>query len=157
MPHWQIFHPKGVFGNEAERTALAKDITSIYTGVGLPAFYVIIHFVEQDAERSYIGEEPQYLRSKNPFIRFVVTQIAIRLPNEDAAYQQNCALFDAALKPHIADKGYDWEYHVIETERRLWKINGMTPPLWQSEEEKIWIRENRAVEYPGAYPSPLTV
>jgi hypothetical protein len=56
---------------------------------------------------------------------------------------------DQTLKPHIEDKGYDWEYHVSETERRLWKVNGLIPPAHSSDEEKLWVEENRAVEYPG--------
>lgn len=51
------------------------------------------------------------------------------------------------MKPHLLDKGYDFEYHVDETDRRLWKINGLVPPPFKSEEEKVWVRENRAVEY----------
>jgi hypothetical protein len=36
---------------------------------------------------------------------------------------------DDALKPHVADKGYDWEYSVEETRRDLWKIQGFVPPM----------------------------
>lgn len=42
------------------------------------------------------------------------------------------ARIDAALKPFIADEGYDWEYSVLETSRDLWKINGLVPPGWGS-------------------------
>jgi hypothetical protein len=86
-----------------------------------------------------------------PFIRVVITQIAVRLPDDDAAYQRNTTKIDELLKPHVADKGYDWEYHVIETERRLWKINGMIPPPRNSEEENKWFTENSPVPYEGAY------
>lgn len=56
---------------------------------------------------------------------------------------------DAALKQHIQDKGYDWEYHVDETERELWKINGVYAPQTKSEGEALWAREGRAVSLQG--------
>jgi hypothetical protein len=40
---------------------------------------------------------------------------------------------DEALRPFIAEQGWDWEYSVIETRRDLWKINGMVPPETASE------------------------
>lgn len=80
-----------------------------------------------------------------PFIRVAIEHIAVTLPNEDEVYQNTANKIDAALKPHVLDKGYDCEFHVDETERRLWKINGMFPPAFKSEKEKIWVQENRAV------------
>ncbi len=56
----------------------------------------------------------------------------------------------AALKPHVADRGYDFEFHVDETERNLWMVNGLTPPPFKSEAEKLWFRENRPVEWEEA-------
>lgn len=54
---------------------------------------------------------------------------------------------DDALKPYIADKGYDWEYSVEETRRDLWKIQGLVPPMPGSEAEALWVRENQAVPF----------
>lgn len=54
---------------------------------------------------------------------------------------------DQTLKPHIAAKGYDWEYHGVETDRQLWKIQGQTPPDKDSEAEKVWRNENRPIPY----------
>ena len=36
------------------------------------------------------------------------------------------------IKPHVADKGYDWEFHIDETPRELWQINGFIPPPRES-------------------------
>lgn len=35
--------------------------------------------------------------------------------------------------------------HIDETERRLWTLNGMSPPPFRSEDEKIWKHENRPI------------
>lgn len=42
--------------------------------------------------------------------------------------------------------GYDWEYHIEETNRDLWKIQGLVPPLPGSDEEKIWAGQNKATK-----------
>lgn len=149
MPHWQIYHPPGTFEHDQSKQALAEDITKIYTDVGLPAFYVVVHFNKIENKNVYVGGESKVGADK-PFVRIVIAHIAIRLPDDDAVYRRTTGRIDAVLKPHLADKGYDFEYHVDETERRLWKINSLIPPLWKSEEEKLWVQENRPVLYDGA-------
>ncbi|KAJ5776166.1 uncharacterized protein N7511_001177 [Penicillium nucicola] len=148
MPLWQIFHPTGTYEDPASKLAFSEDITKMYTAVGLPAFYVVVQFIPLPKSDVLVGGK---VMADKPFVRVVITQIAIRLPNEDASYNRVTATIDKILGPHVAEKGYDWEYHVDETERRLWKINGMIPPPWKSEEEKLWVEENKAVPYEGAY------
>ncbi|KAJ5125578.1 uncharacterized protein N7443_008646 [Penicillium atrosanguineum] len=148
MPLWQIYHPAGTFEDLASKEAFAKDITEFYTQLGLPAFYVVVNFVPVPTGEVFVGGK---VPTGRPFIRIVITHIAIHAPNEDAAYRRTTSRIDNVLKPHIADKGYDWEYHVGETERRLWKVNGLIPPPWKSEQEQIWVKENRAVPYDEGY------
>jgi hypothetical protein len=143
MPLWLIFHPDGTFEDDASKEALAADITKIYTGVGLPAFYVVANFIKMPASTMFMGGKA--IGRDKPFIRLAIEHIAVTQPNEDEAYKRVANRVDAAIKPHISDKGYDWEFHIDETERRLWKINGMFPPPWGSEGEKIWSEKNRAV------------
>jgi hypothetical protein len=144
MPLWLIYHPPHTFQDAASKSALSKDITSFYKTSGMPAFYVVVNFIETQEHNIFIGGELADTHG-NPFIRLVVEHIHVRQPNEDSAYAGVTKRLDALLKPHIEDKGYDWEYHVDETERRLWKINGIAPPPFRSEDEKVWVRENRAV------------
>jgi hypothetical protein len=65
----------------------------------------------------------------------------------DEARNRFLGKVDAAIKPFIADKGYDWEYSVEETRRDLWKINGMVPPMPNSKAEKVWAEGNRPVGF----------
>jgi hypothetical protein len=44
-------------------------------------------------------------------------------------------------------KGLDWEYFIVDTLRQQWKINGMYPPLADSDEEKEWVRLNRPIKH----------
>jgi Putative oxalocrotonate tautomerase enzyme len=53
-----------------------------------------------------------------------------------------------ALKPWIEDrKELQWEIHISETPRDLWRIQGIDPPPTGSEEEKVWAKSNKAREY----------
>ncbi len=70
-----------------------------------------------------------------------------RVRTTDAMRDRFLARIDDALKPYLADQGYDWEYSVLETSRDLWKIQGMVPPMPGTEAEKLWFKENRAVEF----------
>jgi hypothetical protein len=38
-----------------------------------------------------------------------------------------------SLKPHIADKGYDWGYTIENTSRDLWKMQGLVPSYTDTE------------------------
>lgn len=148
MPLWQIYHPTDTYKDQASKEAFATDITKIYTNVGLPAFYVVANFIPVSKDEIFVGGQ---VKTDKPFIRIGITHIAVHVPDNDDAYKRTTARIDAVLKTHVADQGYDWEYHVDQTERRLWKINGMIPPPFKSEDEQIWVRENRAVPYNGAY------
>ncbi|KAG9206223.1 hypothetical protein G6514_004946 [Epicoccum nigrum] len=145
MPLWLVFHPEGTFEDKASKEAFASDVTKIYTGVGLPAFYVVVNFIKMPENTAWVGGKAA--SKERPFIRLAIEHIAVHQPNEDEAYKRTANRVDAAIKPHIADKGYDWEFHIDETERRLWRINGLYPPPFQSEEEKVWSRENRPVVF----------
>ncbi|KAK1985661.1 putative oxalocrotonate tautomerase [Colletotrichum cereale] len=139
MPLWLIFHPDGTFEDDASKEAFSADITKYYTRIGLPAFYVVANFIKMPGNTMWLGGE----KLKKPFIRITIDHIAVNLPNDDKIYRKAADGVDAVMKPHVADKGYGWEFHITETERRLWKIDGLRPPPFGSEGEKIWARDNR--------------
>ncbi|KAF6805151.1 hypothetical protein CSOJ01_09718 [Colletotrichum sojae] len=143
MPLWTIYHTPDSFVDNASKQALAKDITKIYLDIGLPAFYVIVNFLPTPAGTAWKGGEIP----DRPFVRLVIDHVAVHIERSIEDYRAVTAAFEEALKPHVADKGYDWEYHTHETERELWRVNGYVPPQWQSEAEKLWARENRPVPF----------
>ena len=140
MPLWKIYHPPGVFSAE-DKQALAGRITALYSR--LPKFYVGVVYQAVAPEDFYVGGEPA-----TRFVRIWVDHIARTLPNAEARtwWISQC---DEALAPYIRDRGLDWEFHIDETSFELWSIQGMRPPLPNSEDEKRWFAENR--------PSPLTI
>ncbi|TEY82966.1 hypothetical protein BOTCAL_0026g00300 [Botryotinia calthae] len=142
MPLWIIHHPKHVFDDEKSKKSLSQDITKLYTDVGLPAFYVVIVFTEVSDVNMYVGGG----QATTPFIRIAVDHIAVHI-QDPKVYAEWTSKVDAALKPHIEDKGYNWEYHIDETERRLWKINGMYAPPFGSQSEKAWVAANKPLRW----------
>ncbi|KAH7378602.1 putative oxalocrotonate tautomerase [Cadophora sp. MPI-SDFR-AT-0126] len=142
MPLWLIYHPEGVFEDAKSKGPLSESITAIYTRLGLPAFYAVVIFVPVPTTNFWVGGKECH---GTPFIRISVDQIAIRMNEKD--YEAWTTRVDEALKPHIQDKGYDWEYHIGETERRLWKVNGLNAPPFGSESEKEWVAANRVLPW----------
>ncbi|CAK1363962.1 hypothetical protein CB0940_04061 [Cercospora beticola] len=144
MPHWRIFHPPDVFQDAHSKQSLAEAITNLYSDLGFPPFYVVVTFLPTPDENQFVGGQVSRLRGR-PFIRLNIAHIHVNMPKDPKVHQDWTAKMDKALKPHIEDKGFSWEYHVEETERLLWKIDGVYAPEFRSEDEKVWMKENRVV------------
>lgn len=145
MPLWNIFHTEGVFDSQEIRNNLAADITKLYTSSGLPAFYVVVHFIPLPAGNVFVAGEA---RVGKPFVRLVVEHLAVhRSEGPEGFAERFSARINEALKPYIADKGYDWEITVNDTPRDFWRFNGIAPPPWKSEAEKMWAQTGRPSEW----------
>ena len=143
MPLWTIYHSAGAFQPEHKLT-LAKAITRIYS---FPAFYVGVAFIERDRDSLFRGGEP----AEN-FVRIAIDHINLtwKTPEEAASRMK---VFEAALAPIMRERGLAWEFHIDETPRNYWSIEGFRPPPSGSEAEKRWQRENR----PSAYAADAVV
>ncbi|KAM0816959.1 putative Oxalocrotonate tautomerase [Seiridium cardinale] len=159
MPVWHILHSDDVFTDMRERASLVKDITALYTSGGLPPFYVNIFFhklapgdfwtdsrYQGDLGEAFEGDVAGVKKRERPFVHFEVDQIAVHFTDEAWA-RQWCEKLNKALKPYTADKGYDWEYHIDETPRSLWRINGLVAPPWKSAVERKWFEENKPTSW----------
>jgi hypothetical protein len=116
MPIWLVFTlppSPGTFEYDAAKRALSKDITKIYIRIGLPAFYVVVNFVKLSPRDVWVRGEP---KTGNPFIRTLFDHIAVRLQDKNLAHKRTADAIEKALMPHISNKGYDWEFHVDETD-----------------------------------------
>jgi phenylpyruvate tautomerase PptA (4-oxalocrotonate tautomerase family) len=107
----------------------------------LPAFYVGVVFQEVSSENFYIGGKP----AEN-FVRIWIDHIARTLPlPEHKADWRGRAL--KAVAPMFTERNLNWELHVDETPRDLWLIQGLVPPLPNTEPEKKWHLENKPTPY----------
>ncbi|KAI8934299.1 hypothetical protein NX059_009038 [Plenodomus lindquistii] len=157
MPLWIIYHPPSTFQDAESKRGLSKAITDIYTLSNLPAFYVNVLFQVIQADSFLIGgvarpspeseaDKPGPDSSK-PFIRITVEHIALDSPTNPRHRASMLRRMDAALKPYIEDKGYDWEYSIVDTNRDLWKVQGLVPPMPNSEADLEWRKLNRPVPF----------
>ncbi|KAF8585984.1 hypothetical protein K439DRAFT_1632245 [Ramaria rubella] len=88
----------------------------------------------------YVGGE----KRKN-FVRIVSQQLARTTTKE--AWPRNLDGLEECWAPFIKDRGLDWELHIEQHERGLWRVQGIDPPLKGTDAELRWVRENRAVPY----------
>lgn len=141
MPYWKIYSPEGTYTKEDKR-AMSTAITDIYVEFAeLPRFYVVVLFEDRPADTIWVGGEPA-----NHFVRIVVDHIARQVDTPELRLMTMEAV-EAAIEPFVKDRGLDWEVHIDETPFDLWRTQGMTPPPPESEAERLWAAENRAVPW----------
>ncbi|KAH7072313.1 putative oxalocrotonate tautomerase [Paraphoma chrysanthemicola] len=144
MPDWRIYHPSGTFTDPDARETLSQAITSIYTRAGLPAFYVVVLFIEMPAATMFRSGFAVSLKGGKPFVRLSFSHIARHFPpGESPERTAFMNLVNETLKPSIADKGYEWEVGGEELDREFVAINGFGIPPSDSEDEKRWVRDNK--------------
>ncbi|TPX30177.1 hypothetical protein SmJEL517_g06199 [Synchytrium microbalum] len=141
MPLHQIYHPVDAYSDK-DKIEIAERITKMYTSIGLPPFYVVVLFHAVPSSSFYVGG-----RQTNKFIRVHTQHLARAFNGDSERKRKSMEYLDVALKPYTQDRGYDWETHVTEVDRELWRENGLVPPLPGTEAEKVWVKENRAVPY----------
>jgi putative oxalocrotonate tautomerase-like protein len=95
---------------------------------------VVFHELPKDS--LFIGGVP-----RNDFVRISIDHVAIASPPETR--ESMLKFLNESIHPFVRDRGLDWEFHIDETPRDLWMIQGMRPPDTGSEEEQAWIRDNR--------------
>lgn len=85
-------------------------------------------------------------------MRFTVEHLARKLPDlktRKAVMGKISDIIAGQLKSFEKEIGGSirWEIHIEETPRELWRIDGLVPPDPHTEEEKMWVREDRPVKY----------
>ncbi|MEJ7928207.1 tautomerase family protein, partial [Sphingobium sp. AN641] len=74
MPFWRIYHPAGAY-SEDEKQAISEAVTSLYTNIPIPKFYVVCLFEEVQAGNLFVGG-----RKHEKFVRVHIDHIARTLP-----------------------------------------------------------------------------
>ncbi|AJE81842.1 hypothetical protein SLNWT_1466 [Streptomyces albus] len=140
MPLWHFHHPPGAWSAE-DRKKLAGEVTALYTRFGLPPFYVVALFHPVEESSFLVGGEPA-----GNTVRVVVEHIA-RHSDDPEFRRRTCEAISGILDPYTRERGLSYEFHIDETPRDLWRIDGLAPPPTRSEAERLWFRENRPVPY----------
>ncbi|KAF7358211.1 Tautomerase-3 domain-containing protein [Mycena venus] len=136
MPLHRIFVPKG-FYSSTDKAAWAEAITEVYAF--LPPFYVIVLFIELDAGNIFVGG-----KATKRMVRISVEHVA-RNFTDDSSKRGFMDRYEKVLEPFTKARGIDWEVQIVDCDRLLLNLNGMALPEENTEEERIWKSENRAV------------
>ncbi|KAJ7201200.1 putative oxalocrotonate tautomerase [Mycena haematopus] len=136
MPLHRFFTPKGMYSAD-DKAAIAAAVTAVYSQ--LPKFYVVVLFIELDPDSFFVGG-----KSIDNFLRIAAEHYA-RNFSDDKHKRGFMDRYEKALEPFTKGRGIDWEVQITDADRTLWNENGMAPPLPDTEEERIWKQENRAV------------
>ncbi|CAG7988229.1 unnamed protein product [Penicillium salamii] len=139
MPIWSFKYSRGAL-SDSDKLDLAKDITQLYTSYGLPPFYINVQFFEMGPNDMFVGGQ-----SRPNFVNLSIVHIA-RSHKHETDRMDFLRKIDLILERFKA-KDLDWEYFVVDTLRQQWKINGMYPPLADSDEEREWVRLNRPTKH----------
>jgi hypothetical protein len=110
MPLHRFYHAPGLFSAK-DKEEISERITKVYTRGGLPAFYVIVVFVEVPTESILVGGKPS-----KKFVRIVSQHLARTMPTYERK-QEVLNLLEDAFGPYVKDRGLDWEIHIEEHER----------------------------------------
>lgn len=140
MPLWTIHHPVDAYSAQDKRE-FATAITGMYTSIGLPAFYAVTVFNPVHRESFLVGGE-----ARDDSVRIAVEHIAVH--TQDPSQQRRVSeSISRLIAPFTIDRGLHSEFHVDETPRDLWMIDGVWPPPFGSAGERVWVEQNRPVPY----------
>jgi hypothetical protein len=143
MPLWRIYHATGTL-SPPDQAQLARLITDLYSNAPatLPAFYVDVIYIEVPANKFFVAGHP-----RNDFVRFSIEHPAVHLNNEPTHMTRFHEAIDNVLVHFLKERGLEWEYSVVNGIREEWKFNGLTPPPFLSDAERLWAKEGRPVPY----------
>ena len=162
MPLWQLLTPENAYTPD-EKADIARKITDLYSsdftqeqlGFVLPRFYTSVIFQEVKADDFYVGGE-----SRSQFVQIEVVHIARTVAtaaakagtSEEESLRRYFERMEEELKPYLADRGYEVEFHAEPAPFETWRIDFMVPPEPWSDDEARWGKDNRASAY-GPYLS----
>lgn len=86
------------------------------------------------------------VETKTDTVRIVIEHIALHMDDPERR-RRSSEEIGKVIAPYTTDRGLHVEFHIDETPRDLWMIDGISPPPSGSDAEKLWVQENRPVPY----------
>lgn len=149
MPLWKVYHPAGAYTAE-DKKGLAESITSMYTSIPIPGFYVVFIYEEVPEGNLFVSGKPH-----NKFVRFKIDHMARTLHGR-VMREWWVRTIDSKIVPYVKDRGFDWEITIDELPADLWSLQGEIPPPFESAAEKRWVKEDRSSPYSLTESMPIS-
>ncbi|MGQ0464368.1 MAG: tautomerase family protein [Sporichthyaceae bacterium] len=155
MPAWQIFIPENALSSE-DKLEIGKRATAIYSenfDLNMPRFYTTVYFHEHKPGAFVIGGETRENYAQVSILHIarsheqVAEYLGIGLQDLNEAFMK---MAHEVLDPFIADRGYELELFVQQSDRELWRIDGMSPPPPWSDAERQWAKDNHSSPFVAA-------
>lgn len=143
MPRWTIHSSVGSI-SAAEKDSIAKQVTTLYTDLGLPAFFINVFFHEHEIGNYYCGGE-----SEHSSVFFHIDHAARNFESEHIR-SAFISRVKSIVEPILGTKKRKWEFNIYEHPRDNWRINGMIPPIDHPDLLKEWVEKDDAVWWDGA-------
>lgn len=132
MPLWKVYHGTEAFTKPADKFAVAKAITDLYTNRGLPDFYVNILFIPFPTENLFNAAKP-----RSGHVMVEILHVARNMdPNDHELHTKFKNAVDRILGPYTLDRGLHLEYAVVDCPQYLARINGVDIPESFGPEQK---------------------
>ncbi|KAL3441407.1 putative oxalocrotonate tautomerase [Aspergillus insuetus] len=143
MPLWRIYHTTGAISAD-DQAKLAQLITDLYSvpPATLPAFYVNVIYIEVPSSNLFVAG-----RRRTDFVRFSIEHLAAHLDKDPVRMTRFHAAIDDVLIPFLRERSLEWEYSVVNGVRAEWRINGLAPPPFLSDAERLWAEKGHPVPY----------
>jgi hypothetical protein len=93
-------------------------------------------------------------KKQDRFLRVIIHHLTAVYPSNEIGFARNSSLQDTAntknrenlkdkfmtvhcdiMKPYTLDRGISWEVECLQSDQRLWRIDGIRPPNFNKESE----------------------
>lgn len=140
MPRWTLYTIEGALSPD-EKQSIATQVTNLYSGFGLPAFFVNVFFNEFPPGGYFCGG-----KADHQAIFFHIDHAARPFESEEERLGF-IEKIDAIVRPIFEPKLFKWEFNVYIHPGDNWRINGMIPPIQKPDVLQQWVEKNQAIPY----------
>ncbi|TVY40702.1 hypothetical protein LCER1_G009022 [Lachnellula cervina] len=141
MPFIRFYTSPGQL-TAAEKQDLATVFTARYAKA-MPAFFATVMFHEIPEDSYFVGG----VKTEGTFVRLTMEHIAINFDREEKGDQMSknfLAFVGEELKNRFESRGWRWEFNILNTDKKYWRIQGFEMPPLDSETMKVWKTEQKA-------------
>ncbi|TVY12991.1 hypothetical protein LARI1_G008446 [Lachnellula arida] len=124
-----------------------QDLVTVFTAryaKAMPAFFVTIVFHEIPEDSFFVAGE----KTEGKFVRLTMEHIAVNFSKEGERGDQMTKTFlgfvGEVIKNRFESRGWRWEFNIVDTDKKYWRLQGFEMPPLDSDAIKVWKTEQKA-------------